>query len=259
MQNTTNNDIMLKMTDIHKRFGELEVLKGIDFSVARGDVLAIIGPSGSGKSTMLRCINRLEEIDSGYIEIKGRTLVKNNAAGVAEYADEKTSREILSCTGMVFQQFNLFPHMTVMQNLLEAPVQVKKLKAEEVRPEAEELLRKVGLFDKRDSYPGRLSGGQQQRVAIARALCMKPDIMLFDEPTSALDPELTGEVLKTMRELAEEHMTMVVVTHEMAFAREAANHVMFMADGVIVEQGDPETFFANPKQERTIAFLKNML
>ena len=168
MQNMTNN-IMLKMTDIHKSFGELEVLKGIDFSVAKGDVLAIIGPSGSGKSTMLRCINRLEEIDSGKIEIMGRALAENGADGRAEYVDEAKSREILACTGMVFQQFNLFPHMTVMENLLEAPVQVKKRSVEEVRPEAEELLRKVGLFDKRDAYPGRLSGGQQQRVAIARA------------------------------------------------------------------------------------------
>ncbi len=201
----------------------------------------------------------MEEIDSGTIEIKGQVLAQNNGQGQAEYVTEAESRRILSCTGMVFQQFNLFPHMTVLQNLLEAPVQVKKRSVEEVRPEAEELLRKVGLFDKRDAYPGRLSGGQQQRVAIARALAMKPDIMLFDEPTSALDPELTGEVLKTMRELAEEHMTMVVVTHEMAFAREAASHVMFMADGVIVEQGAPEEFFAHPKQERTIAFLKNML
>ena len=238
MENTAGAapEIMLQMSGIHKRFGELEVLKGIDFSVVKGDVLAVIGPSGSGKSTMLRCINRLEEIDAGTIEIKGRVLAKNNSEGTAEYVSEAESREILACTGMVFQQFNLFPHMTVMQNL-----------------------RKVGLFDKRDSYPGRLSGGQQQRVAIARALAMKPDIMLFDEPTSALDPELTGEVLKTMRELAAEHMTMVVVTHEMAFAREAANHVMFMADGVIVEQGIPAEFFAHPAQERTIAFLNNML
>ncbi len=259
MQNMTNDNIMLKMQNIHKSFGSLEVLKGIDLSVAKGDVLAIIGPSGSGKSTMLRCINRLEEIDSGSIEIKGRMLVRETADGEAEYVDEAESRDVLSCTGMVFQQFNLFPHMTVLQNLLEAPVQVKKRSAAEVRPEAEELLRKVGLFDKRDCYPGRLSGGQQQRVAIARALTMNPDIMLFDEPTSALDPELTGEVLKTMRELAAEHMTMVVVTHEMAFAREAASHVMFMADGVIVEQGSPGEFFASPKQERTIAFLQNML
>ena len=186
-------------------------------------------------------------------------MVENNADNVAEYVSEKESREILSCTGMVFQQFNLFPHMTVMQNLLEAPVQVQKRKKEEVIPEAEALLKKVGLLDKKDWYPSRLSGGQQQRVAIARALCMKPDIMLFDEPTSALDPELTGEVLKTMRELAAEHMTMVVVTHEMAFAREAANHVVFMADGVIVEQGNPQQVIDHPQEERTKNFLKNML
>lgn len=258
MQNMTN-DIMLKMTGIHKRFDNLEVLKGIDMSLSRGEVLAIIGPSGSGKSTLLRCINHLEQIDAGRIDIMGRTLVQNDASGKAVYVPENEIRDILSCTGMVFQQFNLFPHMTVMQNLLEAPVQVKKLSKEEVIPEAEELLRKVGLYDKRDSYPGRLSGGQQQRVAIARALCMKPDIMLFDEPTSALDPELTGEVLKSMRELAAEHMTMAVVTHEMAFAREAANHVIFMADGVIVEEGSPEQVISAPKQERTQAFLKNML
>ena len=259
MQNTTNNNIMLKMTDIHKSFGSNDVLKGIDFQVAKGEVLAVIGPSGSGKSTMLRCINRLEEIDSGSIEIKGRFLAQNNETRQAVYVPEKVSREILACTGMVFQQFNLFPHMTVMQNLLEAPLQVKKRKMEEVMPEAEELLRKVGLFEKKDAYPGHLSGGQQQRVAIARALAMKPDIMLFDEPTSALDPELTGEVLKTMRELASVHMTMVVVTHEMTFAREAANKVIFMADGVIVEQGEPEEIFAAPKHERTQAFLRNML
>lgn len=260
MQNMTNKSMtMLRMTGIHKAFDDVQVLKGIDFYVDKGDVLAIIGPSGSGKSTMLRCINRLEEIDSGTIEIKGRILAKNNSHGKAEYVGEKESRDILSCTGMVFQQFNLFPHMTVLQNLLEAPVHVKKRSKDEVLPEAEELLRKVGMFDKRDAYPGRLSGGQQQRVAIARALAMKPDIMLFDEPTSALDPELTGEVLKTMRELAAERMTMVVVTHEMAFAREAANHVIFMADGVIVEEGHPKDFFGNPKQARTKAFLQNML
>ena len=259
MENTTNNATMLRLTGIHKRFGSLEVLKGIDLELKQGQVMAIIGPSGSGKSTLLRCINRLEEIDQGKIEIKNKKLVENNADNVAEYVSEKESREILSCTGMVFQQFNLFPHMTVMQNLLEAPVQVQKRKKEEVIPEAEALLKKVGLLDKKDWYPSRLSGGQQQRVAIARALCMKPDIMLFDEPTSALDPELTGEVLKTMRELAAEHMTMVVVTHEMAFAREAANHVVFMADGVIVEQGNPQQVIDHPQEERTKNFLKNML
>lgn len=260
MQNMiSNGDVMLRMSDIKKQFDNLEVLKGVNLEVRKGEVLAIIGPSGSGKSTLLRCINRLEEIDSGTIEIEGEILAQNDGSGNAAYVTDAKARKILAHTGMVFQQFNLFPHMTVMENLLEAPVQVKKRSVEEVRPEAEELLRKVGLFDKRDAYPGRLSGGQQQRVAIARALAMKPEIMLFDEPTSALDPELTGEVLKTMRELAQEHMTMVVVTHEMAFAREAASHVMFMADGVIVEQGQPEEFFAHPKQERTVSFLQNML
>ena len=260
MQNMINDeDMMLQMHQIHKRFGSLEVLKGIDMEVRRGEVLAVIGPSGSGKSTMLRCLNRLETIDQGSIEIKGEFLAVQNEQGYSEYASAAKCRELLSCMGMVFQQFNLFPHMTVLQNLLEAPVQVKKRSRDEVLPEAEELLRKVGLFDKRDAYPSRLSGGQQQRVAIARALAMQPDIMLFDEPTSALDPELTGEVLKTMRELAAEHMTMVVVTHEMAFAREAAQRVIFMADGSIVEEGEPVEFFQHPKEERTQAFLQNML
>ena len=259
MENMTNEqDVMLRMRQIKKRFGSLEVLKGIDLEVHRGEVIAIIGPSGSGKSTTLRCLNRLETIDSGSIEIEGSFLVKSDS-GEAAYAEPAESRRLLGCMGMVFQQFNLFPHMTVLQNLMEAPVQVKKMKKEEILPVAEELLKKVGLYEKRDAYPSRLSGGQQQRVAIARALAMKPDIMLFDEPTSALDPELTGEVLKTMRELAAEHMTMVVVTHEMAFAREAASQVVFMADGVIVEQGGPEAFFAAPKEARTQAFLHNML
>ncbi|WP_304412566.1 amino acid ABC transporter ATP-binding protein [Anaerovibrio sp. RM50] len=259
MENMTNNDVMLRLTQIHKRFGDLEILKGINLELKKGEVMAVIGPSGSGKSTLLRCINRLEEIDSGKIEIKGRVLAQNNGENVAEYVSEKESRNILSCTGMVFQQFNLFPHMTVMQNLLEAPVQVQKRKKEEVIPEAEALLKKVGLLEKKDWYPSRLSGGQQQRVAIARALCMKPDIMLFDEPTSALDPELTGEVLKTMRELADEHMTMMVVTHEMNFAREAASHVVFVEGGVIVEEGPARQVIDNPQEERTQAFLKNML
>ena len=249
---------MLRMHDIHKSFGGLEVLKGIDLELRQGEVLAIIGPSGSGKSTLLRCINRLEEIDAGSIEIKGESLAETDG-GHAKYASDAKCREILACTGMVFQQFNLFPHMTVLENLLEAPMQVKKLPREEIEPYARGLLAKVGLSERADYYPAQLSGGQQQRVAIARALCMKPDIMLFDEPTSALDPELTGEVLKTMRELAAEHMTMIVVTHEMAFAREAANHVIFMADGNIVEEGEPEELFGHPKEGRTQAFLHNML
>lgn len=260
MENMTrsNGECMLQMRNIHKAFGSTKVLKGIDVELYRGEVLAVIGPSGSGKSTMLRCINYLETIDQGSIVIKGDYLAKERD-GEAQYAEPEKLRKILSCTGMVFQQFNLFPHMTVLDNLMEAPIQVKHMAREEILPIAEELLKKVGLFDKKDSYPARLSGGQQQRVAIARALAMNPDIMLFDEPTSALDPELTGEVLKTMRELAESHMTMIVVTHEMAFAREAASHVIFMADGNIVEEGSPGEFFDNPREERTRLFLQNML
>ncbi|MGN0941551.1 MAG: amino acid ABC transporter ATP-binding protein [Selenomonadaceae bacterium] len=254
-----NSRLMLRVSDIRKNFGDLEVLKGISFDVMRGEVLAIIGPSGSGKSTTLRCLNCLEKIDRGSIEVKGDYLVKDNGNGPVEYAPKQKMHELLGSMGMVFQQFNLFPHMTVLENLLEAPMQVKKMKREEIEPIAAELLKKVGLYEKRDVYPSKLSGGQQQRVAIARALAMNPDIMLFDEPTSALDPELTGEVLKTMRELAAEHMTMVVVTHEMAFAREVANHVIFMADGNIVEQGTPEKIFTAPSEERTKSFLHHML
>ena len=247
-------ETMLELTSIHKYFGDNQVLRGIDLVVDKGEVVAILGPSGSGKSTMLRCINHLETIDKGDIKIKDQILVENGV-----YVDEKTQREVLAATGMVFQQFNLFPHMTVLENLIEAPIYVKNISKEEAIKTAENLLAKVGLSEVRDRYPARLSGGQQQRVAIARALAMKPDILLFDEPTSALDPELTGEVLKTMRELAAEHMTMIVVTHEMAFAREAASRVIFMAGGVIVEENDPETFFTNPKEERTKTFLRNML
>ena len=256
---STRNEPVLRMHGIHKSFGTNEVLRGVDLEVQRGETLSIIGPSGSGKSTLLRCINRLEDIDKGSIEVDGDFLATENGAGQSEYASGAKCRAILLKMGMVFQQFNLFPHMTVLGNLLEAPQQVKKMKREEILPTAEELLRKVGLYDKRDAYPGRLSGGQQQRVAIARALAMRPEIMLFDEPTSALDPELTGEVLKTMRELAAEHMTMVVVTHEMAFAREVSQHVAFMADGTIVEQGEPDALFRHPSEERTQAFLRNML
>ena len=240
---------MISVKNLRKSFHGTEVLKGITTEIDRGDVVCIIGPSGSGKSTFLRCLNRLETPDSGEILLDGVDLM-----------DRKTDldRQRMKM-GMVFQQFNLFPHMTVLENLIEAPIQVKGMKKAEILPYAKELLEKVGLADRADYYPSQLSGGQQQRVAIARALCMKPDIMLFDEPTSALDPELTGEVLKTMRELAEERMTMVVVTHEMAFAREAASQVIFMANGTIVEQGEPESFFAHPKEERTKAFLQNML
>ncbi|MBQ2134152.1 MAG: amino acid ABC transporter ATP-binding protein [Phascolarctobacterium sp.] len=239
---------------MYKKFQNLEVLKGIDLEVNEGEVVAVIGPSGGGKSTLLRCLNKLETIEKGTIIIDGETLVKETANG-AEYASPEDTRRIVCKMGMVFQQFNLFPHMTVLENLIEAPVQVQKRNKEEVIKEAEALLEKVGLSEKRDVYPRKLSGGQQQRVAIARALAMKPAIMLFDEPTSALDPELTGEVLRTMRELAEEKMTMVVVTHEMAFAREVATKVLFMADGYVQACGTPEEIFDNPTNERLKAFL----
>ncbi len=251
--------MMIRALDIHKRFQKLEVLKGITLEVAKGEVVAIIGPSGSGKSTFLRCLNRLETIDQGTIEIEGETLVGPAADGGVQYVAEEKGRRICGKMGMVFQQFNLFPHLTVLENLIEAPLTVQKVSRETIVPQAEELLKKVGLLEKRDNYPSRLSGGQKQRVAIARALAMQPDIMLFDEPTSALDPELTGEVLKAMRQLAEEHMTMLVVTHEMGFAREVANRVIFMDEGEIVEQGSPEQIFTRPAQPRTQAFLQKIL
>ena len=260
MADMTTNEIMLSMRGIHKSFGDLSVLRGIDLSLARGEVLAIIGSSGSGKSTLLRCINKLETIDRGCITIRGEKLCwTKDGESTATYASTADVRRILMSTGMVFQQFNLFPHMTVIENLIEAPIHVKGQSKDEILPYARELLAKVGLSDRENYYPSQLSGGQQQRVAIARALAMKPDIMLFDEPTSALDPELTGEVLRTMRALAAERMTMIVVTHEMAFAREAATNVVFMENGVIVEQGEPQTFFRAPKEERTREFLRNML
>ena len=245
----------IKATNIWKKFNNLEVLKGIDLEVNEGEVVAVIGPSGGGKSTLLRCLNKLETIDKGSITIDGEELCRETSGGT-EYVKNNDVRRIACKMGMVFQQFNLFPHMTVLENLIEAPVNVQKRDKAEVIKEAEILLAKVGLSDKRDVYPRKLSGGQQQRVAIARALAMKPAIMLFDEPTSSLDPELTGEVLRTMRELADEKMTMVVVTHEMGFAREVATKVVFMADGHVQEQGSPEEIFVNPKNERLKSFLK---
>ena len=248
----------IKATNIWKRFNNLEVLKGIDLEVNEGEVVAVIGPSGGGKSTLLRCLNKLETIDKGSITIDGEELCRETSGGT-EYVKNNDVRRIACKMGMVFQQFNLFPHMTVLENLIEAPVNVQKRDKAEVIKEAEVLLAKVGLSEKRDVYPRKLSGGQQQRVAIARALAMKPAIMLFDEPTSSLDPELTGEVLRTMRELADEKMTMVVVTHEMGFAREVATKVVFMADGHVQEQGSPEEMFVNPKNERLKSFLKVIL
>lgn len=248
----------IKATNIWKNFNNLEVLKGIDLEVNEGEVVAVIGPSGGGKSTLLRCLNKLETIDKGSITIDGEELCRETSGGT-EYVKNNDVRRIACKMGMVFQQFNLFPHMTVLENLIEAPVNVQKRDKAEVIKEAEVLLAKVGLSEKRDVYPRKLSGGQQQRVAIARALAMKPAIMLFDEPTSSLDPELTGEVLRTMRELADEKMTMVVVTHEMGFAREVATKVVFMADGHVQEQGSPEEIFVNPKNERLKSFLKVIL
>ena len=248
----------IKATNIWKKFNNLEVLKGIDLEVNEGEVVAVIGPSGGGKSTLLRYLNKLETIDKGSITIDGEELCRETSGGT-EYVKNNDVRRIACKMGMVFQQFNLFPHMTVLENLIEAPVNVQKRDKAEVIKEAEVLLAKVGLSDKRDVYPRKLSGGQQQRVAIARALAMKPAIMLFDEPTSSLDPELTGEVLRAMRELADEKMTMVVVTHEMGFAREVATKVVFMADGHVQEQGSPEEIFINPKNERLKSFLKVIL
>ena len=253
------NEPMLRAHDIHKRFGHVEVLRGVSLSLDKGETVAIIGPSGSGKSTFLRCLNHLETIDRGQIDIEGETLVKTDASGHCHYLPDADVRRLCGRMGMVFQHFNLFPHMTVLQNIIEAPMTVKGIKRDAIIPKAEELLRKVGLLEKRDAYPSRLSGGQKQRVAIARALAMEPDIMLFDEPTSALDPELTGEVLRTMRELADEHMTMIVVTHEMGFAREAASRVVFMDGGEILESRPSREFFAAPEHPRTRAFLENML
>ena len=251
--------LMIEATGVHKSFQDQEILKGISLTVKAGEVVALIGPSGAGKSTFLRCLNQLEKIDKGRILIGGKTLVETDAQGVCQYAPEEEARQICLQTGMVFQQFNLFPHLTVLENLIEAPVTVQKRKKEDVIPEALALLEKIGLSDKKDIHPARLSGGQQQRVAIARALAMKPEIMLFDEPTSSLDPELTGEVLKTMLQLAQERMTMVVVTHEINFAKEAAQRVLFLDQGIVVEEGPPEDILVNPQHPRLQAFLANLL
>lgn len=249
----------ISMQHIEKSFKDNVVLKDVSLEVNKGEVISIIGPSGSGKSTFLRCLGQLETIDKGTIMVDGLCLVKTGADGKAVYADKKTQRALQIRMGMVFQQFNLFPHMTVLENILIAPKMVKGMKEADILPIAEQLLKKVGLWDKRDEYPSRLSGGQKQRVAIARALAMNPDIMLFDEPTSALDPELTGEVLRTIQQLAEENMTMIIVTHEMAFAKQVADKVLFMADGLIQEEGRPEKVFDHPQSPRTQAFLQSML
>jgi len=250
---------ILQALDIHKSFKKTEVLKGITLQLAKGEVLAIIGPSGSGKSTLLRCLNRLETIDSGVIEIDGEIMVRNDPKGRAVYSSEKDIARIRRKMGMVFQNFNLFPHKSVLENLMLAPMLAQRLDAVQAKERALVLLEKVGLSDKVNNYPFELSGGQQQRVAIARALAMNPDIMCFDEPTSALDPELTGEVLNVMKDLAADKMTMIVVTHEIGFAREVADRVIFMDDGLIVEQGTAEDVLLNPQHERTKTFLSTVL
>lgn len=249
---------MIEMLNIEKKFNGNTVLKDVSLTMNKGEVVSIIGPSGSGKSTFLRCLGQLETIDKGSISVDGDYLVKTEGEK-AVYVSKQEQQAILLKMGMVFQQFNLFPHMTVLDNIMIAPRMVKGMKQEEIYPIAQSLLERVGLWDKRDVYPSTLSGGQKQRVAIARALAMNPEIMLFDEPTSALDPEFTSEVLKTIKGLADEHMTMVIVTHEMAFAREVADRVIFMADGIIQEEGKPEDVFGNPQNPRTRAFLDSML
>ncbi|MDR0434712.1 MAG: amino acid ABC transporter ATP-binding protein [Gracilibacteraceae bacterium] len=239
---------MIKILGLRKRFGQLEVLKGVDLTVKRGEKVVVIGPSGSGKSTMLRCLNLLEQPSGGQIFLDGEEIT---AGGV-------DVNRVRAKMGMVFQQFNLFPHLTVLENIDLAPVRLKKKTKADAEKTARALLDKVNLADKAHSFPGQLSGGQKQRIAIVRALAMEPEIMLFDEPTSALDPEMVGEVLGVMRDLAEEGMTMIVVTHEMAFAREVASRVLFMDEGVIVEENTPREFFARPEQERTKLFLRRV-
>jgi polar amino acid transport system ATP-binding protein len=256
----TTNGLVMSAEDVRKRFGRLEVLKGISLSVRTGEVVCVIGPSGSGKSTFLRCINHLEKIDGGRIEVNGHLIGYREANGkIVEDSEANIARQ-RSEIGMVFQRFNLFPHLTAIENVIEAPVRVRKTPKDQAIREGEELLTRVGLADKRNVYPGKLSGGQQQRVAIARALAMKPALMLFDEPTSALDPEVIGEVLDVMKSLAREFQTtMIVVTHEMGFAREVGDRVVMMDDGRIIEDGTPEHFFLNPQQDRTKQFLSKIL
>ncbi|KKX33538.1 amino acid ABC transporter ATP-binding protein [Rhizobiaceae bacterium LC148] len=250
---------LVQARDVHKAFDQLEVLKGIDLDVMPGEVVVILGPSGSGKSTFLRCINHLEAIQKGYIEVDGEQIgyrVRNDRLEkLSPNGIARQRRKI----GMVFQQFNLYPHMTVLQNIIEAPVGVHGISRKDAIENARQLLQRVGLSEKANAYPRQLSGGQQQRVAIARALAIKPKLMLFDEPTSALDPELVGEVLSTMRDLAKQGLTMIVVTHEIGFAREAADRVVFMDGGKIVEMGKPEDVIGNPQHPRTQAFLSRFL
>lgn len=250
MSDNLNTDKVINVSNLKKSFGDLEIIKGISFSVHKGEVLSIIGPSGSGKSTILRCISQLEKVTDGTIDIGGMNLVTDGV-----YADKKSCHAITLKSGLVFQNFNLFPHYSVLQNVVNPQMQVLKRSKKEAEETAMKLLARMGLETKINNYPCELSGGQQQRVSIARALALNPEVLLFDEPTSALDPELTGEILAVIKELAEEKMTMVVVTHEMAFARDISTHIIFMDGGVIVEEGKPEDVINNPQAERTKVFL----
>jgi polar amino acid transport system ATP-binding protein len=250
---------MIRCEDVHKRFGRLEVLRGITFDVARGEVVVMAGPSGSGKSTLLRCINHLERVNQGRIYVDGQPVGYREVKGKFVEESEREVARMRASIGMVFQRFNLFPHLTALGNVIDAPIHVRKMGRSKAQEAGRAMLEKVGLGDKLNAYPAQLSGGQQQRVAIARALAMEPKVMLFDEPTSALDPELVGEVLEVMKSLAREGMTMIVVTHEMGFAREVADRVMLMDEGVIIEEGPPAQFFNNPRHERTKLFLSKIL
>ncbi|MDY5839429.1 MAG: amino acid ABC transporter ATP-binding protein [Corynebacterium camporealensis] len=250
---------MISAQNVHKSFGRLEVLKGIDLEVAPGEVTCLLGPSGSGKSTFLRCVNHLETINAGRIYVDGTLIGYEEKNGTLYEITEKQAAQQRSDIGMVFQSFNLFSHRTVLENIIEAPIQVKKVPADKAKKKAMELLEQVGLAHKAEAYPVQLSGGQQQRVAIARAVAMEPKLMLFDEPTSALDPELVGEVLRVMKQLAADGMTMLVVTHEMGFAREVADKIVFMDGGQIVEVGTPEEVLENPQHQRTQDFLASLL
>ena len=250
---------MIELTEIHKSFGSLEVLRGVSLTVGAGEVICIIGPSGSGKSTLLRCINHLEVPDRGAIRVAGEAVYYDLVDGVRRSHAKRQIAEVRAKLGMVFQSFNLFPHLTALENIIEAPVHVRHMTKEAATAKALQLMRRVGLEDKADYYPEEMSGGQQQRTAIARALAMDPTAMLFDEPTSALDPELVHEVLEVMRQLRDDGMTMIIVTHEMNFARQVANRVLFMDRGVIVEEDTPDRLLGSPREPRTRAFLKNVL
>ncbi len=255
---SSDDNLVVQAEKVNKSFGSLHVLKDVDLQVRKNEVVVVIGPSGSGKSTLLRCINHLEKINSGRIFVNGHMIGYHERDGRLREDNEKNIAARRAEIGMVFQRFNLFPHLTALENIIEAPIRVRKMARDQALAEGERLLARVGLADKRDKYPQQLSGGQQQRVAIARALAMKPGLMLFDEPTSALDPEMIGEVLKVMEELAHQ-MTMIVVSHEMGFVRAAADRVVFMDEGRIVEEGAPQQVFDNPRNERTKLFLSKIL